>query len=49
IGSLAVRAILAKDFPMIQGVVLFVAVVYVLVNLGVDVAYAILDPRIHYA
>lgn len=49
IGALAVRAIVAKDFPMLQGVVLFVAVIYVLVNLCVDVAYAALDPRIHYA
>ncbi len=49
IGALAVRAILAKDFPLIQGVVLFVALVYVLVNLVVDMAYAMLDPRVHYA
>lgn len=49
IGALAVRAILAKDFPMIQGIVLFVAFIYVVVNLGVDLAYAALDPRIHYA
>ncbi|HKV70779.1 MAG TPA: ABC transporter permease [Gemmatimonadales bacterium] len=48
IGALAVRAILAKDFPMIQGVVLVVALVYVLVNLLVDVTYAALDPRVHY-
>ena len=48
IGSLAVRAIQAKDFPTIQGVVLVVAIAYVLVNLLVDVAYAALDPRVHY-
>ena len=48
IGSLAVRAILAKDIPLIQGVVIFVAVIYVLVNLLVDLGYALLDPRIRY-
>lgn len=49
IGALAVRAILSKDFPMVQGVVLVVALTYVLVNLATDLAYAALDPRIHYA
>jgi peptide/nickel transport system permease protein len=48
IGSLTVRAIQAKDFPTIQGVVLVVALVYVFVNLLVDIAYAALDPRVHY-
>jgi len=49
IGRLIVDAILNKDFPVIQGVVLVVAVSYVLVNLLVDLAYAVLDPRIRYA
>lgn len=48
IGSLAVRAILAKDVPMIQGIVIFVAAVYVVINLLVDLGYALLDPRIRY-
>jgi peptide/nickel transport system permease protein len=48
IGALLVNAILNKDFPLVQGVVLFVAVVYVLINLAVDVAYAAIDPRIRY-
>ena len=48
IGSLAVRAIQARDIPLIQGVTLFVAVIYVLVNLLVDIGYALLDPRIRY-
>jgi peptide/nickel transport system permease protein len=48
IGRLAVNAILAKDYPMVQGVVLFSAVIYVLVNLIVDITYGWLDPRIHY-
>jgi peptide/nickel transport system permease protein len=48
IGTLAVRGILAKDIPMIQGIVLFVAAIYVLINLLVDIGYALLDPRIRH-
>lgn len=48
IGRLLVNAILWKDFPVVQGVVLLAALVYTLVNLSVDVAYGFLDPRIHY-
>ncbi len=48
IGRLLVNAILWKDFPIVQGVVLLGALVYTLVNLTIDVAYAYLDPRIHY-
>jgi ABC-type dipeptide/oligopeptide/nickel transport system permease component len=48
IGRLMVNAILAKDFPLVQGAVLFTALMYVLVNLVVDVAYIWADPRIHY-
>ncbi len=48
LGRLAVAAILARDFPMVQGVVLVVATMYVFVNLSVDVMYGLLDPRIRY-
>ncbi|NJN18847.1 MAG: ABC transporter permease [Oscillochloris sp.] len=48
IGRLIVDAILSKDFPMVQGIVLLVAVSYVLVNLAVDLLYAFVNPRIHY-
>jgi peptide/nickel transport system permease protein len=48
IGRLIVDAILNKDFPMVQGIVLVVAVSYVIVNLIVDLLYAFLDPRIRY-
>jgi peptide/nickel transport system permease protein len=48
IGSLAVRGIQARDVPLIQGVTLFVAAIYVLVNLLVDLGYALLDPRIRH-
>ena len=37
-----------KDFPVVQGVVLFLALFYVLINLIVDVLYAVVDPRISY-
>lgn len=48
LGQLTVDAVLNRDFPVLQGVVLFFAVVYVLVNLMVDVSYLFLDPRIRY-
>lgn len=48
IGRLVLDSILWKDFPVVQGVVLLVALIYTVVNLTVDVAYAYLDPRIHY-
>ncbi|MDQ7860034.1 MAG: ABC transporter permease [Armatimonadota bacterium] len=49
IGRLAIRSIVQRDFPVVQGVVLMIAVVRVLANLCVDVAYAAIDPRIRYA
>ena len=48
IGRMAVDGILTKDFPVVQGTVLFAALVYVTVNLVVDLLYSVLDPRIHY-
>lgn len=49
IGRLAVQAILQRDFPLVQGIVLIVATSYVLVNIAVDLVYAWSDPRIRYA
>lgn len=49
LGRLIVNGILWKDYPLIQGAVLFTAVVYLSVNLFVDLTYAWLDPRIRYA
>jgi ABC-type dipeptide/oligopeptide/nickel transport system permease component len=49
LGKLMIAALQARDFPMAQGTILFAGLVYVLVNLGVDVFYAYLDPRIRYA
>ena len=48
IGHLAVQSILAKDYTTVQGIVLFIAIAYVIVNLVVDLLYAFLDPRIRY-
>ena len=48
IGLAMVNGILARDFPLVQGAILLVASSYVLINLTVDIAYAYIDPRIHY-
>lgn len=48
IGRFALNAILKRDLPVIQGTVLFLAIVFVLVNLTVDLLYGWLDPRIRY-
>lgn len=48
IGQLLIDSIYRRDYPVIQGVVLFIAVVYVVVNLLIDLLYAFLDPRIRY-
>jgi len=48
LGRLTVDAVLSRDFPTIQGVILFFSLVYVVVNLLVDLSYVILDPRIRY-
>ncbi len=48
LGSLTVDVVLNRDFPVIQGLVLFFAVSYVIINLLVDLSYLVLDPRIRY-
>jgi peptide/nickel transport system permease protein len=48
IGSYAVRCIVNLDFPAVQGVTLFTSFMYVFINLGVDIVYVFLDPRITY-
>jgi peptide/nickel transport system permease protein len=49
VGRLVIDAISARDYPMLQGTVLFIAAMFALVNLLVDLTYAYLDPRIRYA
>ena len=48
LGRLTVDAVLARDFPTIQAVILLFSLVYVLINLLVDLTYTFLDPRIRY-
>ena len=48
VGTLMVQGILARDFPLVQGCVLVVALSFVVINLVVDLLYAWLDPRIRY-
>jgi len=48
IGRLTVDAILRRDYPIIQGVILLFSLVYVLINLMVDISYTLFDPRIRY-
>ncbi|MDR3036870.1 MAG: ABC transporter permease subunit, partial [Coriobacteriales bacterium] len=48
IGKFTVDCILKSDFPVVQGIVLLVAVVFVVINLIADLSYAFLDPRIKY-
>jgi peptide/nickel transport system permease protein len=49
VGRLLIQAIGRRDFPLVQGTVLVIAALYVLINLGVDLLYAVVDPRIHHA
>ena len=48
IGKLLVDSIFARDFSMIQGCILFIAVLFSLSSLAVDILYAVIDPRIRY-
>lgn len=48
VGRMLVDAIFARDYPIVQGSVLVIALLFVIVNLLVDISYAYLDPRIHY-
>jgi peptide/nickel transport system permease protein len=48
VGRLMITAIASRDFPMVQGAVLLVAAIFVIVNLLVDIIYAMIDPRISY-
>ena len=47
-GQNYVEAVMQKDFTVVQGMTLFIAMMYVFINIAVDVAYAIIDPRIRY-
>ena len=49
VGRLLIQAIGRRDFPLVQGAVLVIAALYVLINLAVDLLYAVVDPRIRHA
>jgi peptide/nickel transport system permease protein len=48
LGRLIISAILRRDYPVVQGVVLITAAAYVMINLTIDLLYAFIDPRIRY-
>ncbi|MFN7192128.1 MAG: ABC transporter permease subunit, partial [Rhodospirillales bacterium] len=48
LGRMTVDAILRRDYPVIQGVILMFSFVYVIINLLVDLSYTLFDPRIRY-
>ena len=48
LGRLVVEAVLARDYPLIQGLILFFSLAYILINLMIDLLYTVFDPRIRY-
>ena len=48
VGQLVINAVLRRDYPVIQGAVLYVVTLYIVINIGLDVLYAAADPRIKY-
>jgi ABC-type dipeptide/oligopeptide/nickel transport system permease component len=49
VGQLVIAAILTRDYPLIQGVMLYTAAIYALANLAVDLSYGLMDPRVRAA
>jgi ABC-type dipeptide/oligopeptide/nickel transport system permease component len=49
VGRLAYDAVMLRDFPVLQAVVLFMATAFLVINLVVDILYAYVDPRIRYS
>lgn len=48
LGRLSIEALTSRDFPIIRGIVLFMAFIFVVINLVVDLSYPLFDPRIKY-
>ena len=48
LGRLTIQAIFARDYPLVQGCILAIALTYILINLCTDVVYSAVDPRIRY-
>jgi peptide/nickel transport system permease protein len=49
LGQLTLQAVQDRDYPVVQGAVLLLAVIFLVVNLVIDVLYSVLDPRIRYS
>jgi peptide/nickel transport system permease protein len=49
LGSLLVESIITKDFAQVQGIVLFFAIIVILINIIVDLSYALFDPRVRFS
>lgn len=48
LGKLLISSVFSRDYPVVQGVVLYISFIYVLINLVIDMLYAVIDPRITY-
>ena len=48
LGSLLIDAVQVRDYPVVQGATVFIAALFIVINLLVDVLYAVIDPRIRY-
>jgi peptide/nickel transport system permease protein len=48
VGNLVVSAVLRRDYPVIQGALLVIAVIYVIINFAVDLLYTLVDPRVKF-
>jgi peptide/nickel transport system permease protein len=48
VGLLVINSVLHRDYPVIQGVLLYIVTLYVFINLGMDILYALADPRIKF-
>jgi len=48
VGLLVINAVLHRDYPVVQGVLLYIVTLYVFINVGMDILYALLDPRIKF-
>ena len=48
LGRLVLDAVLARDYPIIQGLILFFSFIYIMINLLIDLSYTLFDPRIRY-
>jgi peptide/nickel transport system permease protein len=48
VGQLVINSVLHRDYPVIQGVLLYIVTLYVFINVGMDIVYALVDPRIKF-